>query len=516
MTPAPPRRPLVFCVLDGFGLAPDSPTNAISVARTPHWDRLWSQAPHARLSASGEDVGLPAGQFGNSEVGHLNLGAGRVVYQDILRITRAVRDGSLFENPELTMACDHAVRTGGSLHLLGLVSDGGVHSHIDHVAGLLALAHRRGLARVFVHAFLDGRDTPPRSAPRYVDELEKMLAAARVGRVATVSGRYWAMDRDQRWERTERAYRALVRGEGESASSFREAVERAYARGENDEFVAPTVLREAGGEPVARIRGGDACVCFNFRPDRVRQITRALALDDVPFERPDRPADLQYVCFTRYDASFGLPIAFPPQKVEGTLGEVYAARGLRQLRLAETEKYAHVTYFFSGGVEKPMDGEDRVLVPSPKVATYDLEPAMSAVGVTDALEKDLAGGEHDLVVMNYANADMVGHTGVLPAAVRAIETLDACLGRVERAVEKAGGVLLVTADHGNAEEMWDEVHDCPHTAHTDHPVPLVILGTGERSLRLADGRLADVAPTILRLVGLEPSPQMTGSDLVAR
>jgi 2,3-bisphosphoglycerate-independent phosphoglycerate mutase len=439
----------------------------------------------------------------------LNLGAGRIVYQEILRITRAIRDGSFFENPALVAACEHVRQTGGALHLLGLVSDGGVHSHIAHLDGLLELAKRRGLSRVFVHAFLDGRDTPPRSALRYVEETEKMFAGTCVGRCATVSGRYYAMDRDQRWERTEMAYRAMARGEGESAGSFREAVERGYERGENDEFVKPTVVRD-GGVPVATIRSGDACICFNFRPDRARQITRALALD-VPFERPDQPNDLAYVCFTQYQAEFGLPVAFPPKPVTGTLGEVYAARSLRQLRLAETEKYAHVTYFFSGGVEKPMAGEDRLLIPSPKVATYDLAPEMSAFGITQALEADLAKGEHDLVVMNYANADMVGHTGVLPAAVKAIETIDTCLGRVEAAVRRAGGVLLITADHGNAEQMWDEKHHCPHTAHTDNLVPLVVLGDDD--LQLRDGKLADVAPTILRRVGMTPSDAMTGENL---
>jgi len=506
------RRPLVFLVLDGFGLAPASPTNAISEAKTPHWDRFWSSAPRARLSASGEDVGLPAGQFGNSEVGHLNLGAGRIVYQDILRITRSIQDGSFYENQALLAACEHARQSGGALHLLGLVSDGGVHSHLSHLGGLLELARRQELPRVFLHAFLDGRDTPPRSASRYIGETEKMFAASGVGRCATVSGRYWAMDRDQRWDRTESAYRAMVQGLGESATSFSEALSRGYERGENDEFVKPTVIQD-GGKPVATIQSRDACVCFNFRPDRARQITRALALDEVPFDRPERPRDLGYVCFTRYQAEFGLPIAFPPQPISGTLGAVYAERGLRQLRLAETEKYAHVTYFFSGGVEKPMAGEDRLLIPSPKVATYDLEPEMSAFGVTEALEADLAKGEHDLVVMNYANADMVGHTGVLPAAIRAIEALDVCLGRVEAAVRRAGGVLLITADHGNAESMWDEKHQCPHTAHTDNLVPLVIVGDSDPALHPADGRLADVAPTILRRVGLEPSGPMAGKDL---
>jgi 2,3-bisphosphoglycerate-independent phosphoglycerate mutase len=508
------RLPLLLCILDGFGLAPASPHNAIHRARTPTWDALWAGHPHARLSASGEDVGLPAGQFGNSEVGHLNLGAGRIVYQDILRITRALGDGSFFGNQVLRAACRHARERGSALHLLGLVSDGGVHSHLDHLGGLLELARREAVERVYVHAFLDGRDTPPRSALGFAARLQEWLDADPRARVATVSGRYYAMDRDRRYERTRLALAALVEGAGERATRVADAVERAYARGEDDEFVRPTVLHDGGG-PVARIADGDACICFNFRPDRVRQLTRGLALEDYPADRPRRPSGLHYVCFTRYDAEFPLPVAFPPELIYDTLGDLFAARGLRQLRLAETEKYAHVTYFFSGGREEPMAGEERILVPSPKVATYDLAPAMSARPVTEALEEAWRGAPPDLTVLNYANADMVGHTGVLPAAVQAIEVLDECLARLAAAVARQGGLLAVTADHGNAEKMWDEATGSPHTAHTSHPVPLVLVGEAARGRALADGRLADVAPTLLALLGWPRPAAMTGECLLA-
>ena len=512
----PDRWPIVLCILDGFGLAPPGPHNAVSVARTPNWSGWWGGPSCAKLSASGEDVGLPPGQFGNSEVGHLNLGAGRIVYQDILAVARAIRDGSFYDNPALGGLFDHLARTGGRLHLLGLVSDGGVHSHIDHLRGYLEMARRRGVDRVFLHAFLDGRDTPPRSAPRYADAVEALFAEYGRGRVATVTGRYYAMDRDQRWERTELAYQGLVRGEGYAAGSFREALEQAYARGEDDEFVKPTVIRDAAGAPLALVASGDGCANFNFRPDRARQITRALALDDCPFARPDRPRDLGYVCLTQYQTAFALPAMFPPKRVADTLGEVYARRGLRQLRLAETEKYAHVTYFFSGGVEEPLAGEDRVLIPSRQdVATYDLAPEMSADGVTEAFERELARRRHQLIVMNYANADMVGHSGGLAATVRAIEVVDECLGRVARAVQEQKGILLVTSDHGTAERTWDEENGCPHTAHTDDLVPLVILGQPGEQWGVADGILADIAPTILRLAGLPVPEAMTGRDLTA-
>jgi 2,3-bisphosphoglycerate-independent phosphoglycerate mutase len=514
-TAKPGETPIVLCIMDGFGIAPPGPNNAIHVARTPNWDRFRSTAPTAQLSASAGDVGLPRGQFGNSEVGHLNMGAGRVVYQDIQRITLAIKDGSIYQNEALVAAFRQAAQNGTAVHLFGLVSDGGVHSHIDHLPALLEMARRENLDKVFLHAFLDGRDTPPRSALKYVPVVERMFAESGRGTVATVSGRYYAMDRDKRWDRTAMAYRMLTEGEGREASSFGEAIEKAYAEGEDDEFVKPTVIRSADGHATARIEDGDTCICFNFRPDRVRQITQALVFDDCPCERPVRAAKLHYVCLTQYSADFDLPVAFPPHPVTETLGDVYAAHGLGQLRLAETEKYAHVTYFFSGGREEPLAGEERLLVPSNKeVATYDHEPAMRAREVTAKLEEALAAKPIPLVVMNLANPDMVGHTGVMAATVRAIEVIDECLGRIERAVEAVDGILLVTSDHGNAEQMWDEENHCPHTAHTSNPVPLVLLGPGMDRWRLSAGVLADVAPTILTLAGLPIPEVMSGCNLV--
>lgn len=518
MAGSPPPL-VVLAVLDGFGIAPPGPHNAISLARAPHWSAWWEGSPRAVLSASGEDVGLPDRLMGNSEVGHLNLGAGRIVNQPQTRITKAIRDGSFLANPVLRAACAHARERGGALHLMGLVSDGGVHSHLDHLPGFLALARQECVGRVYVHAFTDGRDTPPSSGVDHLARLEGMLAAAGIGAVATVIGRYWAMDRDQRWERVERAWRALVAGEGATAPSAAAALAAAYAAGTGDEFVDPTVIVDAAGAPRGRIADGDAVVHFNFRPDRARQLARALTRDDFAgFARPARPSDVAFACLTRYDEALDLPVAFPPEEILDTLGDVYAARGWRQLRIAETEKYAHVTYFFSGGREAPLAGEERCLVPSPKVATYDLEPAMSAVGVTDALVGRLAADPPDLVVLNYANADMVGHTGVLEATVRAVETLDACLERVARAVAARGGMLAITADHGNAEQMWDAGRGEPHTAHTTNPVPLVLVGGGEsaRGVRLADGLLADVAPTLLDWAGIAPPPAMTGRSLLRR
>ncbi len=507
-------RPLVLAVLDGFGLAPAGPYNAITLARTPHWTRWWEAGPSTQLSASGEDVGLPDRLMGNSEVGHLNLGAGRIVNQPITRITKAIRDGSFLAIPEFTAACAHAKSTGGALHLLGLISDGGVHSHLAHVPGFLALAQLHGIERVFVHAFLDGRDTPPTSGRDHVAALERMLEEAGVGRIATVSGRYFAMDRDRRWERVEQAWRALVLGEGEGApfASADAAISASYAQGVNDEFVVP-----AGIGPPARIEDGDAVLHMNFRPDRARELTHAIvdpAFDS--FARPRAPKDLAFVCLTRYDEKLALPVAFPPEDIWGTLGDLYAAAGLRQLRIAETEKYAHVTYFFSGGREMPLAGEERCLVPSPRVATYDLVPEMSAPGVTDEVVRRLAEERPDLVVLNYANADMVGHTGVLDATVRAVETLDACLARVETAVRARGAVLAITSDHGNAEQMWDAARGEPHTAHTTNPVPFVLLGEGIEGLALTPGLLADVAPTLLDLVGLAQPEAMTGRTLLRR
>jgi len=511
------RVPLVLAVLDGFGLAPAGPHNAITLARTPHWDAWWAASPHTRLSASGEDVGLPDRLMGNSEVGHLNLGAGRVVNQPQTRITKAIRNGEFQQNPALRVACAHARRTGGALHLMGLISDGGVHSHLAHVPGFLALARAEGIERVFVHAFTDGRDTPPSSGVQHLAALEAMLTEAGRGRIATVTGRYYAMDRDKRWERVERAWRALVRGEGERAASAQAAIAASYAAETGDEFVLPTVIVDAAGAPVGLIKSGDAVLHMNFRPDRARELTRALTQDDfTDFERPDRPRDLAFVCLTRYDESLDLPVAFAPEDILDTLGDLYAGLGLTQLRIAETEKYAHVTYFFSGGREAPLAGEERCLVPSPKIATYDLEPAMSAPGVTDEVVRRIAAGPPDLVVLNFANADMVGHTGKLAPTVAAVEILDACLARVEAAVRGVGGVLAITADHGNAEQMWDDARGEPHTAHTTNPVPLVLIGDAARGVRLEEGILADVAPTLLDLMGLAAPRAMTGRSLLRR
>jgi 2,3-bisphosphoglycerate-independent phosphoglycerate mutase len=453
--------------------------------------------------------------MGNSEVGHLNLGAGRIVDQPQTRITKAIRTGTFVDNPALRAACAHAKRSGGALHLLGLTSDGGVHSHIAHVPGFLALARAAGLERVFVHAFTDGRDTPPSSGVDHLAHLESILRDAGVGRIASVSGRYYAMDRDQRWERTERAWRALVLGEGPTAPSADAAIRASYAADTGDEFVLPTVITGAAGAPLATIGDGDAVLHMNFRPDRARQLTYALTRPQFDgFARPRVPGDLAYVCLTRYDEKLDLPVAFPPADILDTLGDLYGAWGLSQLRIAETEKYAHVTYFFSGGRETPAAGEERCLVPSPRIATYDLAPEMSAVGVTDEVVARLGRGTLDLVVLNYANADMVGHTGKLEPTVRAVETIDACLGRVEAAVRAQGGVLAITADHGNAEQMWDEARNEPHTAHTTNPVPLLIVGAGKRLAGLDEGLLADVAPTLLDLAGLPQPAAMTGRSLL--
>jgi 2,3-bisphosphoglycerate-independent phosphoglycerate mutase len=499
-------------ICDGWGFAPPSPGNAIALARKPTFDRWMAKRPWSLLEASGEAVGLPAGLMGNSEVGHLNLGAGRMVPQDLLRVDLTIRDGSFFENPALGGAAAHARETpGATLHLLGLVSDGGVHSDLRHLEALLELARRRGVPRVAVHVFTDGRDTPPKSAAAFVARLEKALAASG-GRIATVTGRYYAMDRDTRWDRVARAYEALVGGRGLSAATAAEAIEAAYARGETDEFIPPTVV--PGPEGPVRMRDGDAAVFFNFRADRARQLTRALtdrSFSDFP--RAEAPR-LHFVCFTQYKEEFRLPVAFPPLRLERILAEIWAEHGVRNLRLAETEKYAHVTYFFNGGVEAPYAGEERLLVPSWKGSTYDLHPEMSAGEITDRLVEALARPELEAWVVNYANADMVGHTGKLAETVRAIETLDACFARVEQAARERGAAVLMTADHGNAEKMVDEETGQPHTAHTTNPVPLVLVA-GPDVEGLASGTLADVAPTILRLQGLTPPSQMTGRDLAS-
>ena len=496
-------------VLDGWGINPRKDGNAVALARTPVMDALLASRPSATLTTCGEAVGLPAGQMGNSEVGHLNLGAGRIVYQDLTRIDQAVKDGSLEQTPVWGAALDRA-RGSGTLHLIGLLSPGGVHSHERHLAAMIRHAMARGVKRIRVHAFLDGRDTPPRSAMASIRAAETVLGEAGDGRIATVSGRYHAMDRDKRWDRTEKAYRALVLGEGHAADSAEAALDQAYARGESDEFVEPTVVRGADGS----IRSGDTVVAFNFRPDRMRQLSRALAdpaFDGFP--RPGGPPSIHYVCMTEYDETFRFPVIFTDEPLRGTIGEVVSRAGIRQLRIAETEKYAHVTYFFNGSEEVPFAGEERALIPSPKVATYDLKPEMSAAEVTDEVVRRLTGETYGFFVLNFANADMVGHTGVLDAAIRAVETVDSCLGRVLEAVGSRGGVALVTADHGNAEQMVDDATGGPHTAHTLNPVPILAAGSGTYSLR--SGILADVAPTLIELLGLTPSPEMTGRSLIS-
>jgi 2,3-bisphosphoglycerate-independent phosphoglycerate mutase len=490
--------PVFLLICDGWGHAPPSPGNAIALARTPIFDRWQKEYPWTLLEASGESVGLPEGVMGNSEVGHLTLGAGRMVPQDLLRIDLALRDGSFFENPALREACAVARRGEGTLHLMGLLSDGGVHSHERHLEGLLALAARESVPRVRVHAFTDGRDTPPKSALAYVASLEAALAKAG-GRIATVSGRYYAMDRDKRWDRVARAYQALVFSSGLSAQSPKQAVEAAYGRGESDEFIQPTVVTDAG-EPVGPIRDGDAVVFFNFRADRARQLTSRLL-----------EHGYRLTTMTRYRDDFDCPVAFPEQDVDAVVAEVLAEHGVRQLHAAETEKYAHVTYFFNGGREDEWPGETRILVPSPReVGTYDKKPEMSARELSRRFCDEVGNG-HGFAIVNFANPDMVGHTGSIPAVTEAVETVDECLGEVIEAVARAGGISLVTADHGNAEQMLEPDGVSPHTAHTSNPVPLV-LTTLDRGLR-EGGELADLAPTALELLGLPKPLQMSGKPL---
>lgn len=508
------KKPCVLLILDGWGKAAPGPGNAVSLARTPNMDRLLAEHPRGELKCMGRDVGLPDGQMGNSEVGHLNLGAGRIVYQDIMRINLAIEDGSLAVNPALVNLAGAAVAGSGRVHLMGLVSDGGVHSMQSHLVALISALKGHGVADICVHAFLDGRDTPPRSGLGYVEELERDLARLGAGRIASVTGRYYAMDRDQRWDRVEQAYAALTEGRGLAAESAAQAVRDAYESGENDEFVKPRVVLK-DGRPAGLVRDGDAVLFFNFRADRARELTRALTEEAFTgFDRPRKPVLSGFATMTRYDKNFDLPALFPPMTLDRILGEVVSERGLTQLRTAETEKYAHVTYFFNGGQETPFPGEDRELLPSPKdVPTYDFKPEMSVFKVTDTLVAALEAGKYDLVVCNFANLDMVGHTGVIPAAVKAVEAVDQCLGRVMETVAKAGGTLLATADHGNAEDMLDEQGNVK-TAHSLNPVPFVYVGPG--SFRVRDGRLADVAPTILHIMGIPKPAQMTGESLLVQ
>ncbi|MCD6208117.1 MAG: 2,3-bisphosphoglycerate-independent phosphoglycerate mutase [Methanosarcinales archaeon] len=493
---------LILIILDGFGLSESDSGNAIAHANTPNLDRLRERYPTCTLSASGEAVGLPDGQMGNSEVGHLNIGAGRVVYQDLTRISKAISDKTFFENPVILKAVEHAKTHDSCLHLMGLVSDGGVHSHLSHLLALMRLASEKNV-RAQVHAFLDGRDVPPRSALEYINAVDGYEGC----RIGTVSGRYYAMDRDNRWERVEKAYRALVAGEGESAVSAEDAVLKAYERGEDDEFVLPTAIE--GSAPIA---DRDSIIFFNFRPDRARQITRAFVDSDFDHFKRRKLSNLYFACMTEYDATIDADVAYPHEKIKNTLGEVLSRAGLRQLRIAETEKYAHVTFFFNGGVEAPNPGEDRCLIPSPKVATYDLLPEMSAYEVTDALLERI--GSYDVVILNYANCDMVGHTGIFEAAVTAVETVDSCVGRVEGAVRKIHGSAIIIADHGNAEVMAEE-DGTPHTAHTTNPVPLILVSEEVGSgVGVRDGKLADVAPTILELLGIPKPAEMTGESVI--
>lgn len=508
-----PASPTLLIILDGFGYAAPGPDNAIALADTPTWDRLWKTAPHRLINGSGLAVGLPEGQMGNSEVGHMNLGAGRVIFQELTRLNQDAESGALGENPELIGAIDAAMATGGAVHLLGLLSPGGVHSHEAHLFAMARAAAARGAKRVYLHAFLDGRDTPPRSAEPSLRAAETLLKdELGVGRVASIVGRYYAMDRDQRWDRVARAYRLLTESTGHQAADALAGLAAAYARDESDEFVAPTWCGEADG----RIKEGDAVLFMNFRADRARELSHALYDDTFSaFERGPRLALARFVTLTRYAEALTAPCAYAPTRLDNTLGEVISQRGLRQLRVAETEKYAHVTFFFNGGEEKVFPGETRELVPSPDVATYDLAPEMSADAVTDILVDAIENQRYDLIVCNYANGDMVGHTGVLPAAMKAVETLDRSLARVEAALHKVGGQALVTADHGNVEQMTDPATGQPHTAHTCEPVPLVYLGTGSPAFREGEGTLADIAPTLLALMGLPQPKEMTGQSLLA-
>ena len=509
-----PAPPLVLIVLDGWGDSSERRGNAIEQARTPVYRELRARYPSSLLTTCGEAVGLPAGQMGNSEVGHMNLGAGRVVFQDLTRIDQAIAGGALATNDALNRLFDSCATGDRSLHLVGLVSDGGVHAHQRHLHALIGLAAKRGLTRVFIHAITDGRDTAPTGGAGYLATLRDVCASAGVGRIATICGRYHAMDRDRRWDRTRRSYDVMTRGIGERGPDPVALVERAYARGITDEFIEPCVVTDADDQPVGLIRDDDAVLFFNYRADRARQLTQALAFDEFDgFDRTARPA-IRVTTLTEYDATYKLPVLFDRPTFSGNLSEVLTRHGRTNLRLAETEKYAHVTYFFNCGEEQPAHGEDRILVPSPTVPTYDLQPEMSASGITDHLVADLKARRHDVVICNFANADMVGHTGNFDAAVAAVQTLDHCLGRIMRAAKESGATVIITADHGNAEQMWDAERNGPHTAHTTNPVPLLLIGPDVRpDLRLRNGALRDVAPTMLGILGLEQPPEMTGRDL---
>lgn len=498
-------KPLVLMILDGFGYNESDYGNAIRAARMPNLDRIKAESPMTIIGASGLDVGLPAGQMGNSEVGHTNIGAGRIVYQPLTRITKSVSDGDFFENPALVSAME-SCREGGALHLMGLLSDGGVHSHLDHLFALIDMAKRRGIERLYVHCFTDGRDVPPSSGKGFVERLSAKLAEAGIGKIATVGGRYYGMDRDKRWDRVERHYNAIVRGEAPFFESAAEGVQKSYDEGITDEFIVPFCCEHG-----AQIKNGDSVIFFNFRPDRARELTRAIV--DREFDGFQREAlDVNFVCMAQYDAEIsGVSVAFPPQSLEDTFGEYISKLGLKQLRIAETEKYAHVTFFFNGGVETPYPGEDRDLIPSPKVATYDLKPEMSAYLVTEKLLSELESGKHDVIILNFANTDMVGHTGVFEAAVAACEAVDECVGKITTKIKELGGAAIITADHGNADVMLSE-SGAPFTAHSTNPVPFIVYNY-PCELR-SGGVLADIAPTMLKMLGLQKPAAMTGESII--
>src|SRR5579862_9905970 len=536
-------KPLVLVILDGWGYRAETNANAIALARKPTYDRLLRDYPNTLIHTSGRYVGLPEGQMGNSEVGHLNMGAGRIVHMDITRLDLMIQNGEFFSDSTLLAAIKHARSGGRRLHLFGLVSDGGVHSHQNHLYALLKMARQNGVERVFVHCFMDGRDTLPTNGAGYIEQLQQKMREYGIGKIASVSGRYYAMDRDRRWEREDKAFQAMVNGQGEGGryTDAVQGVKDSYNRDVTDEFIVPFVVTDGRGEPVATIRDGDVCINFNFRADRARQITRCLCrnshfteqdgrelegADDldrtIPRERV--PKDLTYICMTQYDKHFTLPVVSPPESLTNILANVMADRSMRNLRVAETEKYAHVTYFFNGGVETPFAGEDRVLVPSPKVATYDLKPEMSAQGIADAVIKAIGDGTFDVMVVNFANADMVGHSGKIPPTIMAVQTVDACLGLIYSALKRAGGAMIVTADHGNAEQMIDPATGGPQTAHTTNPVPFIVAaehavpptgfkGDGRRFTLKADGALQDIAPTMLGILGIPQPKEMTGRDL---
>ena len=510
------KKPVVLMILDGYGLNKKQEANAVYEAKTPVMDKLMAECPFVEGNASGLAVGLPDGQMGNSEVGHLNMGAGRIVYQELTRITKSIADGDFFENEEFLAAVENCKKNNSALHMYGLVSDGGVHSHNTHIYGLLELAKRNGLEKVYVHCFLDGRDTPPASGKDFVAALEEKMAEIGVGKVASVMGRYYAMDRDNRWDRVELAYKALTLGEGNKNESATAAIQASYDNGKTDEFVMPTVVTE-NGAPVGLINDNDSIIFFNFRPDRAREITRAFCDDEFAgFER-EKKQGLVYVCFTDYDETIGNKlVAFKKQMITNTFGEFLAANGKTQARIAETEKYAHVTFFFNGGIEEPNAGEDRILVKSPKVATYDLQPEMSAPQVCDKLVEAIGSDKYDVIIINFANPDMVGHTGVESAAISAVEAVDVCVGRAVEAIKEVDGVMFICADHGNAEQLIDYETGAPFTAHTTNPVPFILVNADENIGLREGGCLADIAPTLIEIMGMEQPKEMTGKSLLVR